>query len=293
MRYNPAHAATLFLGLALYASAQTPSHWAGCGASFADPGFRAGARSPQAPVVASQGLNSFSFYQFLPNGNHPPTVATNSGLSLFLRSWKIGRRPCSSTASGRRCGGDFNSNHVQPGGRRGVALWRSVKRLEPRRLARSRTKSRAAELDSRGGVGMVSPAQIQAAAETVNELTAEARAACSKQWHAAELLSYDNRTPREQQLMNQCYLIGLFAGGTREHQATGISGGIALGIFGTAFVGAVVATVQAGQIPATWPDVPSCVLPRGPSRSNGGVRLDQTQKPLGRSCNRRGRFPEP
>lgn len=33
------------------------------------------------------------------------------------------------------------------------------------------------------------------------------------------------------------------------------AGGIALGIFGTAFVGAVVATVQAGQIPATWPEV--------------------------------------
>lgn len=62
---------------------------------------------------------------------------------------------------------------------------------------------------------MVSLAQIQAAAETVNELTAEARAALLEQWHAAELLSYDNRTPREQQLMNQCYLIGLFAGGNQ------------------------------------------------------------------------------
>ena len=116
----------LFLGLALYASAQTPSHWAGCGASFADPGF-SGWCAIAVPVVASQGLNSFSFYQFLPNGNRPPTVATNSGLSLLLRSWKIG----TSTLQLHGIGAPgvavtSTATTFSPAGG-GIALWQSSK----------------------------------------------------------------------------------------------------------------------------------------------------------------------
>lgn len=33
------------------------------------------------------------------------------------------------------------------------------------------------------------------------------------------------------------------------------AGELAAGIFGTAFVGAVVTTIQAGQIPSTWPEI--------------------------------------
>jgi len=31
------------------------------------------------------------------------------------------------------------------------------------------------------------------------------------------------------------------------------AGEIALGLFGSAFVGAIVTTIQAGQVPSTWP----------------------------------------
>lgn len=63
------------------------THWAGCGASFSDPGF-AGWCALAVPVVSSRGLYSFSMYEFLPNSGKPPTTATVTGLALLLREWQ-------------------------------------------------------------------------------------------------------------------------------------------------------------------------------------------------------------
>ena len=69
------------------AGASMVTHWAGCGASFSDPGF-AGWCAIAVPVVSSRGLYSFSMYEFLPNSGKPPTTATITGLALLLREWQ-------------------------------------------------------------------------------------------------------------------------------------------------------------------------------------------------------------
>ena len=61
---------------------------AGCGASFSDPGWL-GYCYLAIPVVPSQGVYSWTMYQFLPNGLHAPTVLTSTGGAMILRRWNF------------------------------------------------------------------------------------------------------------------------------------------------------------------------------------------------------------
>jgi len=61
---------------------------AGCGATFSDPGWL-GYCFLAIPVVSSQGIYSWTMYQFLPNGLRTPTVLTSTGGAMVLRFWKF------------------------------------------------------------------------------------------------------------------------------------------------------------------------------------------------------------
>jgi hypothetical protein len=78
--------------LILSASAQTLPKWAGCGPSFANPGWL-GWCAMAVPAIQSQGIYSYTMYQFLPNGGKTPTVSTTTGGAIILRTWHptIGR----------------------------------------------------------------------------------------------------------------------------------------------------------------------------------------------------------
>lgn len=83
---------TLFalLLIALPLQAQTPKlpSAAGCGASFSDPGWT-GYCYFATPVVSSQGVYSFSLYQFIPNGRAVPTTSTTTGAALDVRQFLL------------------------------------------------------------------------------------------------------------------------------------------------------------------------------------------------------------
>jgi len=73
------------------AASTTPAalpKWAGCGGSFSDPGWL-GWCALAIPIVQSQGLYSWTMYQFLPNGSQVPSVVTSTGGALILRSFKL------------------------------------------------------------------------------------------------------------------------------------------------------------------------------------------------------------
>ena len=67
-----------------------PAKWAGCGATFANPGWL-GWCALAMPVVASQGVYSWTMYQLVPVNRHPPTVSTTTGPGIILRSFKGSR----------------------------------------------------------------------------------------------------------------------------------------------------------------------------------------------------------
>ena len=73
------------LGQATASTSKLPM-WAGCGTSFSDPGWM-GWCALAVPVVQSQGIYSWTMYQFLPNGGHPPTMVTSTGGAIILRSF--------------------------------------------------------------------------------------------------------------------------------------------------------------------------------------------------------------
>jgi len=74
---------------------QTPSsakpalpNWAGCGASFSDPGW-AGWCALAIPAVVSQQIYSYTMYSVLPNGSKTPTITTTTGGAIIIRQFPL------------------------------------------------------------------------------------------------------------------------------------------------------------------------------------------------------------
>src|ERR1035438_10536714 len=66
------------------------AHAAGCGANFSSPGWL-GYCYLAIPVSASQGLYSWTMYQFIPNAGRVPSTVTSTGAALILRSFTFSR----------------------------------------------------------------------------------------------------------------------------------------------------------------------------------------------------------
>jgi hypothetical protein len=100
--------------------------WGGCGASFSNPGWL-GWCALAIPVVQSQGIYSWTMYQFIPNGSAVPAVVTSTGGAMILRSFAIRKGKLDIIGLGA-VGVAVTSTAASfsPSGG-GLALWRSAK----------------------------------------------------------------------------------------------------------------------------------------------------------------------
>lgn len=108
-------------------SAATPMaslKWAGCGASFSDPGF-AGWCAIAIPAVQSQGIYSFSLYQFLPNGAKVPSTSTSTGMAIIIRQFPLGRGVLNFLGLGTAGVSTSSTATTASFSGGGIALWKS------------------------------------------------------------------------------------------------------------------------------------------------------------------------
>lgn len=107
-------------------SAASLPKWAGCGVSFSDPGWL-GFCAMAIPVVQSQGIYSWTMYQFLPNGAKVPSVVTSTGGAMILRSFPIRTGKLDIIGLGAvGVAVTSTATSFSPSGG-GLALWRSAK----------------------------------------------------------------------------------------------------------------------------------------------------------------------